>query len=62
MADDETWLEYVKKCVRPRNLKLRGRKSWLEIAEACCGRIDQVDELRSTIGLLQHQLHEFEED
>lgn len=62
LADDEAWLSYCRKCVQPRNRKLRGRRTWLEAAEACCGRIDQVDELRAAIAALEHQLVQLEED
>lgn len=61
VADDETWLQYVRKCVQPRNIKLRGRRPWLEVAEAACGRIDRAVTMRVTIAALQQQLQELEE-
>lgn len=56
VADDEAWLSYLEKCVQPRNRKLGGRRTWLEIAEAACGRIDRAETMRLTIAALQRQL------
>lgn len=51
--DDERWLDWARRCVRPRAEQLAKRYGWRFVAESLVGRIRTFEEWESLVNSLE---------
>jgi DNA relaxase NicK len=61
LADDESWLRWVRRCVRPRAQEIAARYGWRFVAENCVGRIKTFEEWETLMRDIEFELEVVEE-